>query len=266
MSAGLGLSGLVAGYGRTPVLAGIDLPLLPPGSVVAVLGSNGAGKSTLLKALAGLRAAAGHAELDGGDLLRMPASQRMRAVGYLPQALPQASSIIAYEAVLSALRAIRPDLSRQETDSRIEAVFDTLGLRPLALRHLNELSGGQRQMVGLAQVLVRHPRLLLLDEPTSALDLRWQISVLETVRRIADADGAVCLIAIHDLNLALRFCDQVVVLGGGRVIAAGPPENALDPMVLRHAYGIEARVERCTRGFPMVLADRALSCEGTTTR
>jgi iron complex transport system ATP-binding protein len=262
MSAGLRLSGVVAGYGRTPVLTGIDLPVLSPGSVVAVLGSNGAGKSTLLKALAGLRTAQGRAELDGDDLLRMPAGKRMRAVGYLPQALPQASTIIAYEAVLSALRAIRPDLSRQDSDRRIEAVFDTLGLRRLALRHLNQLSGGQRQMVGLAQVLVRHPRLLLLDEPTSALDLRWQISVLETVRRIADTDGSVCLIAIHDLNLALRFCDQVVVLGGGRAIAVGSPDQALDPMVLRQAYGIEARVERCSRGFPLVLADRALTCEG----
>lgn len=264
MSAGLSLTGLAAGYRRTPVLNRIDLPRLPPGSVAAVLGSNGAGKSTLLKALAGLKAAAGRAELDGTDLLRMPAAQRVRQVGYLPQALPQISSIMAYEAVFSALRAIRPDLSRKEAESRIEGVFDTLGLRPLALRRLDELSGGQRQMVGLAQVLARHPRLLLLDEPTSALDLRWQISVLETVRRIADADGAVCLIAIHDLNLALRFCDQVVVLGGGRVIAAGPPADALDPTVLRHAYGIEARVERCSLGFPMVLADRATDEQVTT--
>ncbi|MGF7207093.1 ABC-type cobalamin/Fe3+-siderophores transport system ATPase subunit [Skermanella aerolata] len=111
-------------------------------------------------------------------------------------------------------------------------------------------------------MLVRNPRLLLLDEPTSALDLRWQLTVLETVRRIADAERSICVIAIHDINLALRFCDHVVVLGHGRILASGPPTHALDSDVLRHAYGIEARVEQCSRGFRLVLADRALPDAG----
>lgn len=259
MNSGLSLSALTAGYGRRVVLDGIDLPRVQSGLLVAVIGSNGAGKSTLLKSLVGLHAAGGRAELDGVDLLRMPMWQRVREVGYLPQALPQGSSIIAYEAVLSALRAIRPDLSRAESDHRIETVFDTLELRPLALQRLSELSGGQRQMVGLAQVIVRHPRLLLLDEPTSALDLRWQLSVLETVRRIAEDKRAICLIAIHDINLALRFCDQVMVLGDGGVIAAGLPADALDAAVLHRAYGVEGRVEQCSKGFRIVLADRAVA-------
>lgn len=257
-SPGLALDAISVGYGRHPVLTDLTLPPLPPGSVTAVLGSNGAGKSTLLKALAGLRPAGGTATLDGQNLLTMPPPLRVRQVGYLPQTLPQGAAITAYETVLSALRAIRQDLGRAETEQRIEAVFDTLELRPLALRRMSELSGGQRQMVGLAQVIVRHPRLLLLDEPTSALDLRWQLAVLETVRALATRDRALCLVAIHDINLALRFCDRVVVLGAGKVIAAGEPEQALTPDILQQAYDIEARVESCTRGYRLVLADRAL--------
>jgi len=263
---GLSLKGVSVGYGGRPVLSGLDLPAVAPGSVVALLGANGAGKSTLLKAMAGLGGATGRPTgqivLNGQDLVGMTLEQRVHAVGYLPQALPQGSSLVAYEAVLSAVRAVRPDTPRDHVEASIERVFDTLGLRPLALRRLRELSGGQRQMIGLAQVLVRNPRLLLLDEPTSALDLRWQLTVLETVRRIADAERSICVIAIHDINLALRFCDHVVVLGHGRVLASGPPTHALDPDVLRHAYGIEARVEQCSRGFRLVLADRALPDAG----
>jgi iron complex transport system ATP-binding protein len=264
VSAGLSLKGVSVGYGGRPVLSNLDLPAVPPGSVVALLGANGAGKSTLLKAMAGLGGAAGRPSgqivLNGQDLVGMALEQRVHTVGYLPQPLPQGSSLVAYEAVLSAVRAVRLDTPRAHVEAAIERVFDTLGT--LALRRLRELSGGQRQMIGLAQVLVRNPRLLLLDEPTSALDLRWQLTVLETVRRIADAERSVCVIAIHDINLALRFCDHVVVLGHGRVLASGPPTHALDSAVLRHAYGIEARVEQCSRGFRLVLADRALPDTG----
>lgn len=254
---GLSLAGFSTGYGRRLVLDGIDLAPVAPGSLVAVLGANGAGKSTLLKALAGLRGAHGRAVLDGADLLALPVGRRARQVGYLPQSIPQASSLIAYEAVLSALRATDPLLPRVEAEGRIEEAFDALEVKPLALSKLGELSGGQRQMIGLAQVIVRRPRLMLLDEPTSALDLRWQLAVLQTVRALAAGQGAVGLVAIHDINLALRFCDRVLVLGGGRVLADGGAE-ALTPEVLRRAYGIEGRVEACSQGHPLVVADRAL--------
>ena len=133
-----------------------------------------------------------------------------------------------------------------------------LGLQALALRRLDELSGGQRQMVGLAQVIVRAPRLLLLDEPTSALDLRWQLQVLQAVRAMVQQQGAIGLVAVHDLNLALRFCQHVLVLGGGRVLAAGDPAQVLTPALLQQAYGVQARVERCSQGNLLVLADAAL--------
>lgn len=259
MSGALRLENVSVGYGRKPVLDNLDIGPLPPGSLVAVVGSNAVGKSTLLKAIAGLRAASGRILLGDTDLTQLPLTRRVRLVGYLSQALPQPTSLVAYEAVTSAFRAVRGDLSAPEAERMVEEVFSALDLRSLALRRLSEMSGGQRQMVGLAQVLVRKPPLLLLDEPTSALDLRWQLNVLQTVRAITREEGAICLMAIHDINLALRFCDRIVVLGGGGLLAEGKPEAVMDAALLRRAYGIEGRVERCSHGFPIVLTDRAVA-------
>ena len=130
-----------------------------------------------------------------------------------------------------------------------------LEIEDLASRHLTELSGGQRQLVSLAQALVRSPRVLLLDEPTSALDLQRQVEVLELLRALARGQGLCVVIAIHDLNQALRFADQVAVLGGGRIVASGAPVEVLTPALLREVYGVEARLERCSRGVPFLAVD-----------
>jgi iron complex transport system ATP-binding protein len=259
-SAGLELRRLSAGYPRRPVLEGLDLECIAPGTLAALVGPNAVGKSTLLKAIAGLHPVrGGQVLLDGADLATSTPRERLRRVGYLPQALPQASSLVAYEAMLAALRASRADLNREHAEAAIARVFATLGLDALALRPLNELSGGQRQMIGLAQVLVRAPRLLLLDEPTSALDLRWQLQVLQAVRAQVEQGRTLAVMAVHDLNLALRFCDRIVVLGQGRALAAGRPAEVLTPALLQAAYGVRARVEHCSLGHPLVLADEAVS-------
>ncbi len=258
MKHGLELQGLTVAYGSRKVLDGLTLPVIAPGAMVALVGPNAVGKSTLLRAVAGLVASRGTVRLDGEDLAALPPVARLRRVGYLPQALPQPSSLVAYEAVLAALRASGAALPAEGIEPAVEAVFETLGLQPLALRRLDELSGGQRRMVGLAQVLVREPPLLLLDEPTSALDLRWQLRVLQGVRARLDAARGIALVAVHDLNLALRFCDLVIVLGPSGLIGCGAPAELLTPEVIASAYGVRARVERCSLGHPLVLVDDAL--------
>jgi iron complex transport system ATP-binding protein len=256
---GLLLSGVTAGYRNRPVIAGFGLPPMPSGTLLALIGPNAAGKSTLLRAIAGLGKATGTIALDGTDLPRLSPARRAARVGYLPQSLPPPSPLVAYEAVLSACRAVRGDLGPREAEAAIARAFDNLGIAHLALRRMDQLSGGQRQMVGLAQVMVREPRLLLLDEPTSALDLRWQLSVVEAVRQAVRSSGAIGIIAIHDINLAIRACDQVAVLSQGRLLAAGKPADVVTPAVLAEAFGVEARVEACSQGVPVVLVDRALS-------
>jgi iron complex transport system ATP-binding protein len=253
--ASLKIENLTLAYPGKSVLTGVSLPEIPPGSLVGVLGPNGVGKSTLLRALAGLGPYAGTALLDDEALDRMTHFRRAQRVGYLPQALPQETSLVAYEAVLSACRAVRPDLPKARIDAAVERVFDVLGIRPLAFQALNKMSGGQRQMVGLAQVMVRRPSVMLLDEPTSALDLRWQLTVLDTVRMILGRHGGLCLMALHDINLAIRHCDFIALFGGGRLLAFGPPAKAVTAEALSQAYGIAGRVETCSRGLPFVVTE-----------
>ena len=258
MTTGLLLQGVSAGYRNRRVIEGLALPLVPPGTLLGLLGQNAAGKSTLMRGIAGLGRTAGTIALDGVSLPGLSAAKRAALVGYLPQSLPPPSPLVAYEAVLSACRSVRADLGAEAAEAAIDRAFSTLGISHLALRRMSELSGGQRQMVGLAQVMVRSPRLLLLDEPTSALDLRWQLSVVEAVRDAVRATGAIGIVAIHDINLAIRACDQVAVLAHGRLLAAGRPAEVVTPAVLAESFGVESRVEACSQGVPVVLVDRAL--------
>lgn len=251
----LTIDSLTLAYGDKPVLRDVSLPVLPTGALVGVLGPNGSGKSTLLRALAGLMAHDGQVLLDTEPLSGMDRAQRVRRIGYLPQDLPQASSLVGYEAVMSACRAVRTDWSRREVEKACARIFEHLDLMPLAFRPLGRLSGGERQMIGLAQVMVRDPRLFLLDEPTSALDLKRQVAVLSAVRSAVRASDGLCLAALHDINLALRHCDLIALLSHGSLIAFGPAEGTLTPALLRRAYGIEGRIETCSRGRPLVIVD-----------
>lgn len=246
-------------YGGRAVVHGLDLAALPEGRIVALAGANGAGKSSTLRALAGLCRAQGRAQLDGADLARLPHATRARRVAYMPQSLPQASTLTVYESVLSAVRTACPQWTAAQAQTRIEQVLQDLGLLELALRALDTLSGGQRQMAGLAQLLARAPRLLLLDEPTSALDLRWQLCLMEALNRHVRRHQALCLMAVHDLGLAARYCPDMIMMAQGRLMARGAPAAILTPQLLRQAYGIEARVEPCSLGTPMVVAERALA-------
>ena len=257
MSGGLELSGLHVGYPGRPVLAGVELPAWPAGALVGLLGPNASGKSTLLKALAGLLPYQGTAAFAGDDLAALPRHRRSAQVGYLPQTPPQATGLLVYEVALSVFRVAAPTLPRGEVERRIGEVFDLLDLNGVALSRVDTLSGGKRQLLGLALVLARRTPLMLLDEPTSALDLRWQIEALHAIRDTLRGRGAVALVAMHDLNLALRFCDGVAVLGEGRVLAAGPAATTVTPELLRRAYGVDARVERCSQGHPIVVANAA---------
>ena len=131
-------------------------------------------------------------------------------------------------------------------------------IEDLAFRGLDALSGGQRQLVSLGQALVRKPEVLLMDEPTSALDLHRQIDVLEFVADLAGRTGMIVLIALHDLNHALRYCTNTIVIANGEMAASGATADVITPAMLRDIYRVEARIEACSRGRPMVIVDGAL--------
>jgi iron complex transport system ATP-binding protein len=247
MTWALKLEGFSAGYAHREVVRNLTLAPFVQGTVTALVGPNGAGKSTLLRAIAGLHPGRGTRELASGTV-----------IGFVPQALPQPTSLRVIESLLGAVHAGNGDIvSTRVAESRALAALDRFGMVDLGMEPLAHLSGGQRQLVGLAQVLVRDPRLLLLDEPTSALDLRHQVVVMSLIRDLA-AEGRTLLVVLHDLGLAARWADRVVVLHRGAAVADGPADAALSSEVLAEVYGVDARVESCSRGMVQVIVDGLL--------
>ncbi|MBD5771303.1 ABC transporter ATP-binding protein [Marinomonas colpomeniae] len=251
----LTLQNISIAYGSKKILSDITLDAIKPGTLVALLGKNGAGKSTLIKGLAGLKSYQGEASLDGVELANMTQHQRLKSIGYVPQTLPQGSSLLAYEVVKSVVTLQGESTFKEQT---IEDVFERLKISHLALWPMHKLSGGQRQMISLAQAIVRKPKLYLLDEPTSALDLNWQMQVLKAIREEVSSQNAIAILISHDINLALRYSDQVVLLNQGQILAEGPPKESLTVDHLAQAYNVNARIESCSKGHPIILIDNAL--------
>ncbi len=247
-----------AGYGRKDVIRDLSVSPIRRGSVTAVIGPNAAGKSTLLRAFAGLARADGSLKLDDMELLALPVGERAAFVSFMPQHVPGNSSLLVMESVVSALKAsaIRREIAAADGDMHKRAL-DTLehvGIAHLVLEPLNQLSEGQRQLVSLVRALVRAPVVLLLDEPTSALDLRHQIRVMKLIRDYA-AQGGFVITILHDLNLAMRFADNIILMENGDVVASGAPEATLTSEVIRQVYNVNTRIERCSKGMLQVIID-----------
>ncbi len=245
-----------AGYSNRTVIQNLTLEPIEPGHVTSLVGPNGAGKSTLLRSIAGLLPAQGELRL-GNQSLMVPLSERTEYVSFMPQALPQQVALTVLEAVINALMVSpspggRPSIHNAHT--RAMAVLEKVGISGIALERLDRLSGGQRQLASLAQAIVRQPRLLLLDEPTSALDLRHQVLVMKLIHDFAK-EGRIVVVVLHDLNLAARWSENIVVLSRGNLHIAGHPTTALTPQVLGDVYQVQARVEPCSLGRPQILID-----------
>ncbi|MFW2210540.1 ABC transporter ATP-binding protein [Corynebacterium amycolatum] len=238
----LDVNEVAAGYGKRKVLRGASMRTLKPGTVTGLLGPNAAGKSTLMTTLAGIRKPMSGEIVLTRDTERVIGSELRDVVGYVPQDLPASASLTAFESVLvSGRRAGRLRVRGSEIE-HTAAVLRKVGIEHLADRFVGELSGGQRQLVAVAQMFVRDPEVMLLDEPTSALDLRHQVELLQLVRAEVASRSSLALVAIHDLNLAARYCDELVMLHDGHVVAQGSPADVLTPDLLARVYGIRARV------------------------
>ncbi|MGF6772355.1 iron complex transport system ATP-binding protein [Paraburkholderia sp. GAS199] len=256
---GLHIHDLSVGYAKRDVLDSLEAGPLPRGEITALLGPNGSGKSTLLRTLAGLtRAKRATLTLDGETLALSAISARSHSVVYLPQALPAGVRLQVLESVLVACRATRGMAhytSHADDVGHAHAVLQRLGLDALAARPLDELSGGQRQLVGIAQALVRDPQVLLLDEPLSALDLNHQFHVMQVLREVTRERRIVTVVVLHDINTAMRTCDRAMLLHGGRIVHFGAPQAVVTPASLAEVFGVLARIEPCSRGHHQVLID-----------
>jgi len=227
--------------GRT-LFAGLDA-VFQPGRVTCVIGPNGAGKSTLMACLAGLRRPdAGTARLGGAPVLDMGSAARARRIGFLPQT-PEIAWPIEVAALVALGRTPYRSSGRSPPDlAAIAAAMAATGVAGLAARRVDSLSGGERARALIARALAGEPEWLLADEPLTGLDPGHQIDTCDLFRRIAHDTGRGVVLTLHDLPLALRLADEVLVLADGGLIAGGPPAQALTPEIIRRAYGVEARL------------------------
>ncbi|WP_110208053.1 ABC transporter ATP-binding protein [Nocardioides daejeonensis] len=236
MNAHLEARGVACGRGRRTVVAGVDLRLAR-GSRLAVVGPNGAGKSTLLRALAGLdRPHAGEVRLDGIPLGELGARARARALAIVSQHETPPADLLVQELVGLGRLPHRSPWATDDGQEWTERALARLDLTSFATRSVDQLSGGELRRVLVARALAQEADLLMLDEPTNHLDLRHQHELLATIRGL----GVTVVAAIHDLDLAQRYFDQVALVHGGRLAAVGTPEEVLSTELVGAAFGVRS--------------------------
>lgn len=248
---GLSCAGLGVVIGSKTVLGGIDLTL-ERGAVTAVVGPNGAGKSTLLTCLAGLlRPTSGGVRLDHVELSAMTARERARRLAFLPQTPEVAWSIEARTLVeLGRTPFVGARGQTAEDRAAVDRAMAAAGVAPFEHRRVDSLSGGERARVLIARALAGEPEWLLADEPMTGLDPAHQLDAAALFRRMA-GEGAGVVLTLHDLSLALRMADRIVVLAEGRIVVDTASGAALTPEILRRVYGVEGVVTQGPGG-PLV--------------
>lgn len=249
MSALLEINAARVALGGRTVLDGVSLTI-SRGEVVALLGPNGAGKTTLLRSALGLaKLAEGKVRLDDTDPATLSVRDRALRAAYLPQR-PQSIWPLSVERLVALGRyayGAAPDRLAERDQAAVDAAIGACHLEALRTRRMDEISGGEKMRAHLARALAQQAPLLVLDEPTAGLDPAQSLAAADIVRGHASS-GAV-LFTTHDISLAARAADRVVLLHEGRVLAEGAPETALTPDVLLKAYGRAGRLERVGGSF-----------------
>jgi iron complex transport system ATP-binding protein len=245
--------GLSFSYDDRPVFRDVNIALAP-GELVALVGPNGAGKSTLLHVLLGLLPpASGAVSLEGRPISLLSRRSIAQKIAFLPQEVRSDFAFTVRELVgmgrLPHLGRFRP-----EGPADVAAIEDAMArtaTTPYAERLVSELSGGERQRVVLARAIAQSTDVLLLDEPTASLDVEHQLDVIRLIRALVET-GKAAAIALHDLSLAARFADRVVVLSEGRIAAEGPPAEVITEELLSRHFRIRARIEHAPEGVVVV--------------
>lgn len=229
------------------------------GTVTAILGPNGAGKSTLLACLAGLRKPqGGQVRLDEADLLAMAPRARARRIGFIPQTPEVAWAVEARILVgLGRTPFIGSSGLSAEDAAAIDRAMAAAGVADLADRDVTTLSGGERGRVLIARALAGDPQWLLADEPLTGLDPGHQLDAGDLFRRLAHQEGRGVIVTLHDLSLAARIADRIIVMAAGKLLADGPPGEALSPAVMQSAYGVRAQVTAGAGGPLIEIVGRA---------
>ena len=250
----LEINGIEFSYGSNNVLKSVSLDL-EESEILGILGPNGSGKTTLIKCINRiLTPSQGSIIFDSSDVLTMKQRDVAKHFGYVPQnSASEIATPTVYEVVLMGRRPYSMGWQFSKDDE--EKVWESLKeleVDNLASRPFNRLSSGQTQRVLMARALCQGADVLLLDEPTSNLDVRYQIEVMNTVRRIVKERRMSACAIIHDIDMAMRFCDKVVILNDGKILSAGTAEVVITPENILQAYGVEIAIDR-NYGRPHVI-------------
>ncbi|MBF9016520.1 MULTISPECIES: ABC transporter ATP-binding protein [unclassified Oceanispirochaeta] len=229
-------------YPGKDVLKGIDL-CLEETEIMCIIGPNGSGKSTLVKCIEDLlKPQQGRILLGGTDSRKLSSLDIARIIGYVPQISKQIFSTTVFDAVLMGRK---PHSSWRSSSEDIDVVIEiliTMDLADIALQEFNNLSGGQQQRVLIARALAQKPKVLLLDEPTSALDIAHQLEVMEIIHNLVHKQRIAVLMVVHDLNLASRYADKIVMLDDGKIHTSGTAEKTLTCRNIEKVYGVEVDI------------------------
>ncbi|MBW2108682.1 MAG: ABC transporter ATP-binding protein [Deltaproteobacteria bacterium] len=219
------------------------------GQILGILGPNGVGKSTLLKCMLHiLKPTGGSVTIGQEDVRHMSPLKRAKLLAYVPQAYPSKFPMTVFDAVLVGRRPYLSWRPSHEDITKVTEVLRLMDLEPLASRDFDCLSGGQKQKVMLARAFVQEASYLLLDEPTSNLDVKHQLEVMELLQETVSQDGVGVVVAMHDLNMAQRFSDEVLVMNGGGVFARGKPCDVLNWKNIGAVFGVEVEQMKGNNG------------------
>ncbi|TJZ78581.1 ABC transporter ATP-binding protein [Rhodococcus oryzae] len=240
----LAAEALTVGYGDRIIVDGLDLEI-PTGVVTTVIGPNGCGKSTLLRSLGRLlKPKSGQVLLDGKAISTLKTKDVARTLGMLPQA-PVAPEGLTVADLVARGRHPHQSWIRQwsaDDEGEVARALALTGVSELADRPVDQLSGGQRQRAWISMALAQGTDILLLDEPTTYLDLAHSVEVLDLVDRMHEELGRTVVMVLHDLNLAIRYSDRLIVMSEGAVVASGTPTEVISEELLLEVFGLEARV------------------------
>ena len=230
-------------YNSIPVLENISMEL-NRAEVLGIVGPNGTGKSTLIRCIDRiLNPERGSIFLDEQDISKMARMEIARKIGYVPQSIEGVFPASVIDTVLMGRRPYLGWKSSKEDLDHVLEVLELLGMMEFAMRDINEISGGQQQKVLIARALAQKADILLLDEPTSNLDIRHQLEVMEIMKDIVKNKGISAVMALHDLNLASRYADRIIMMKGGKIFAAGNPASVLTVENIKQVYGVRALVK-----------------------
>ncbi|MCM8900946.1 ABC transporter ATP-binding protein [Caldicoprobacter algeriensis] len=242
-------------YGAVEVLKGIDLSI-ERNMVLGIIGANGSGKTTLLKNISGyLRPVYGSVSILGKNIMDYGIKERARYIGYVPQDGMYNLEFTCYDIVMMGRM---PYLRRFQTETKqdrdiVKECMEATNTWYLKDRSIRHLSGGERQRVYIARALAQRPKILLMDEPVSHLDIKYQIEILSLVRGLAST-GLLVIVVLHDINLASEFCDEILIMKEGQMIACGPPAEVLTRDNMISAFSVDASIiENPVSGKPYVI-------------